>query len=383
MRVVVFEDDDTKWNNVQGVLVQKGIKPASIKRLTHIAQFLEVSDRPFDLCIIDLMMPGISGTDPRNAGVELLKMLDYSGKRRVPTLAITAYREEAAHQQKVFSSYGCIIYNYDERQIWSDALDIFISQAKEKGRYDFLVFAALKEERDAYLPLLESLESTQRGGLDLLECEVGGASGAIILLPRMGIINAAVVTARALEFYSPSVVAMSGICGGVGSNAEMGQLLIADIVWEYQSGKWIDEAFEAEPYQVSISQSTRLTISKLIDQVDLLADLEASFRGSTRPSQRVAPKLAPFATGSAVIASEARLSSVKDQHRKVAGLDMEVFGFHRAVELSGQTPKAFCAKVVVDKARLGKGDALHEYGCSISAKFVVSALPLLLAQHSQ
>jgi nucleoside phosphorylase len=170
---------------------------------------------------------------------------------------------------------------------------------------------------------------------------------------------------------------MSGICAGIGSNAELGQLLVADIVWEYQSGKWLDEAFEAEPYQVSIPQNTRLTLSKLLDFDDLLPQLEASFSGQVRPSRRSQPKLAPFATGSAVIASEKRLSTVQNQHRKVAGLDMEVFGFHRAVESSGQAPHAFSAKVVVDKADVAKGDSLHEYGCAVSAQFVLHALRVL------
>jgi nucleoside phosphorylase/CheY-like chemotaxis protein len=378
MSVVVFEDNDAKWNVIRSTLIEKGIKESGIKRIDSISQFVEISGKPIDLCIIDLLMPGVSGGDARNAGSELLQMLDYSGMQRIPVLAITAYSEEAIQQREAFSARGCIIYNYDERHVWSQALDIFIAQAKEKGRYDFLIFTAIKPERDAYIKLLESkVESTQRSGLDLLECDVDGKAGAIVLLPRMGIINAAIVTARALELYTPSVVAMSGICAGVGSSAELGQLIIADIVWEYQSGKWLDDAFEAEPYQVSIPQNTRLTLSKLLDAEGLLPQLEAKFTGKVRPSQRSAPKLAPFATGSAVIASERRLSTVQRQHRKVAGLDMEVFGFHRAVESSGQTPHAFSAKVVVDKADVAKCDALHDYGCTVSAQFVLHALRVL------
>jgi adenosylhomocysteine nucleosidase len=101
--------------------------------------------------------------------------------------------------------------------------------------------------------------------------------------------------------------------------------------------------------------------------------------GSIRPSTRAAPKLSVFTTGSAVIASEKRLESVKQQHRKVSGLDMEVYGFHRAVELSGQKIHAFSAKVVVDKADEAKGDSLHEYGCVVSAGFVMRAIRKLLS----
>lgn len=289
-----------------------------------------------DLCIIDLLMPGVNGGDTRRAGGELLKMLDYSGMQRVPVLAITAYSEEANHHRDAFSARGCIIYNYDDLNIWSQALDIFIAQAKQKGRFDFLIFTAIQPERDAYLSLLDSkVESVQRSGLNLLECEVHGRAGAIVLMPRMGLVNAAVITARALETYSPSVVAMSGICAGIGENAELGQLLIAELVWEYQSGKWFDELFEAEPYQVNIPEPTRLTLSKLLEDKSLLAQLEEKYAGNVRPSRRAVPKLAPFATGSAVIASEQRLATVQQQHRKVAGLDM---GLHSQTRKSLRTP---------------------------------------------
>jgi adenosylhomocysteine nucleosidase len=78
-----------------------------------------------------------------------------------------------------------------------------------------------------------------------------------------------------------------------------------------------------------------------------------------RPSKLSTPKLAAFTSGSAVIASEKRLSAVKRQHRKVAGIDMEVYGFHRAVELCSQSIHALSAKVVVNKANEAKGE-LHD-----------------------
>lgn len=375
MKVVVFEDDDNKWMAIKDCLLSKGLREANIKRIENVARFVEIASAPIDLCIIDIRMPGVTGGEARSAGVELLQMLDYSKMQPIPVLAITAYPEEANAVRSYFDSRGCIIYNYDDRKTWSQALDIFIAQANEKGRYDFLLFAALKEERDAFLTLPDiRIKSIKRGGLDIWEFDLAGRSGAIILLPRMGLINAAVVTARALEMYSPSVVAMSGICAGIEGNAELGQLLVTDFVWEYQSGKWLNEVFKAEPYQVNIPSNTRLALAKILDDSGLLSRLEKHFNGETRPSKVSKPKLAAFTSGSAVIASRKRLDAVNTQHRKVAGLDMELFGFHRATEMSGQPIDAFSAKVVVDKANESKGDELHAYGCIVSAAFTIEAL---------
>lgn len=378
MRIVVFEDNNEKWMTIRSALIEKGIRDSGIKRIESVAQFVQIASVEVDLCIIDLMMPGVTGGDARRAGGELLQMLEYSGLQGIPILAITAYMQEANDQRHAFSARGCIIYDYDDKHIWSQALDIFIAQAREKGRYDFLILTALQSERDAYLKLFRtSVKSLQRGGLNLLECDHAGKAGAILLMPRMGLVNASIVTARALERYHPSVVAMSGICAGVNDNSQLGQLLVADLAWEYQSGKWLDELFEAEPYQVTIPDDTRLTLSKILEDKSLLNELEQDYEGSVRPSQRTQPKLAPFATGSAVIASDKRLSALEKQHRKVAGVDMEIFGFYRAIELSGRHPHAFSAKTVVDKGNNQKDDKLHEYGCVISAKFVLKALSCL------
>src|SRR5215213_3209313 len=110
-----------------------------------------------------------------------------------------------------------------------------------------------------------------------------------------------------------------------------------------------------------------MALNQPLDRDGLISRLEESFSGKVRPAKLSVPKHAAFTTGSAVIASERRLASVMQQHRKVVGLDMELFGFHRAVELSGQQIHAFSAKVVVDKANEAKGDELHEYGCVVSA----------------
>lgn len=384
MTIVVFEDDENKWSVIRESLREKGVKDNGIKRIDNVAQFAELAGRPIDLCIIDVRMPGVSGGETRSAGVELLRMLDYSGLQRVPVLAITAYPDEASLHQNEFASRGCIVYDYNDRKTWSQALDIFITQSKEKGRYQFLLFTALKKERDAYLKLPGFIvDSTQRQGLDLWETEIEGKPGAIVLLPRMGIINAAVITARALELYCPMTVAMSGICAGIGDNAQLGQLLVADVIWEYQSGKWIKDAFEVEPYQISIRQDTRLGLSKLLETQGLVSRLERSFSGGDRPSKLSMPKLVPFTSGSAVIASAERLAGVKSQHRKVAGIDMEVYGFHRAVELCAESIHAFSAKVVVDKANEAKGDELHTYGSFVSAAFTVEAVRLLLNEKKE
>ncbi|MBX5157690.1 hypothetical protein HJB89_11210 [Rhizobium sp. NZLR8] len=80
-----------------------------------------------------------------------------------------------------------------------------------------------------------------------------------------------------------------------------------------------------------------------------------------------------------MIASEDRIGEIKVQHRKLAGLNMEIFGMYRARELSALKPRCLGAKTVVDLAD-SKGDEVHQYGAVVSARFVVDAIRELLAR---
>ena len=138
--------------------------------------------------------------------------------------------------------------------------------------------------------------------------------------------------------------------------------------------------FSAEPYQVDINEDLRLHFSKVIQDRTLIERLEQGFDDGDRPAKRHAAKLGIFATGSAVIASDKRLEGLKAQHRKVNGIDMEIYGFHRAVNLSLQANiKHFSAKVVADKADANKSDDVHAYGSYVSAKFCLETIKALLA----
>jgi adenosylhomocysteine nucleosidase len=380
VRVVVFEDDTSKKEVILAALEAKGVARNSVRCVETLAQFAGVGGEvEVDLFILDLRMPGAAGTESRSVGLEILEMLDHGGRKRTPVLAITAYPEEAASLRDRFAERGCIIFDFEQRAQWGNALDIFLAQAHEKGRYDFIIFTALDEERMPYSQFRDiEVKSQVRNGLNVWETELNGRPGAIFMLPHMGLVNASIVVSRVLENYSPTVVAMSGICAGLGDEIFLGQLLIADLCFEYQSGKWIEEMFLAEPYQVSIPPLTRPEVALAIENRAVVDALETGYRGKNRPGARHEPKLVVFATGSAVIASDARIDSIRQQHRKVRGLDMETFGFMKAAELSGKRMHVFCAKVVVDKAGAAKGDEIHEYGAYVSARFTMDMIGKLL-----
>jgi nucleoside phosphorylase len=173
---------------------------------------------------------------------------------------------------------------------------------------------------------------------------------------------------------------MSGICAGFAKETNLGQVVIASPAWEYQAGKWSRSGFEIAPLQVPLRPTTRSVIDQAIARKSFSRYLEAEIdAGQTRPTRQCEPILAPFATGSAVIADTRRLMHIEKQHRKLAALDMETFGLYFvAHEATSTLEHFFSAKCVVDFADAEKIDDFHSYGCVVSARAVEQLIRALL-----
>lgn len=194
--------------------------------------------------------------------------------------------------------------------------------------------------------------------------------GAIMRLSQMGLVAATFETGLALNYFETKILGMSGICAGFRSRSNLGQLVVASPVWEYQAGKWSRNGFEIAPLQVPLTSSTRSIIDQVISKQGFLDYVEAGTQvGESRPTSQHKAILAPFATGSAVIADIRRTAHIEVQHRKLAALDMETFGvYYVAHEGREDITHFFSIKCVVDFADEDKGDDLHKYGCVVSAR---------------
>jgi nucleoside phosphorylase len=249
-----------------------------------------------------------------------------------------------------------------------------VLQLRSIERLDFLIFCALRSERAPYTGMDQLGGAPKfKDNLSRLDITIAGRSGTIIELPRMGLVDAGITAGQCIEKFKPRVVAMSGICAGFPERAELGQLLVSELAYEYQSGKWSADGFSQEPYQVPVSEAMRILARELLNDSSLLARLEEGWK-SDRPSKMSEPKLAIFTSGSAVIASEQFIEQVATHHRRVSGLDMEIYGVLRAAHIARCKPDAICAKTVVDLADGEKDDLLQPYGSAISARFIVQLL---------
>lgn len=374
MKILIADDCDRKLEDIKKYLLSLDVSESEIVVAKTLAEFSSKMKPDVGVCVIDMRIPAYDGAQPDRNGLGILQNLEASGNRDVKLLAISAYAEEFEGVRAQFERHGCVLADYKDREVWQNALKTLVLQSSAKQRFDFLIFTALRKERAPYVSFTElGGQSVQTDGLTRYDITLDGRCGAVIELPRMGLVDAAIIAAKCIDRYSPKIVAMSGICAGFREKAELGQLLISELAYEYQTGKWTDDGFKADPYQTPISEKLRLLVRHLLENEELVPELEKGWR-KTRPTATHEPKLSVFTSGSAVIASKDYIEQVASHHRKVSGLDMEVFAIHRAAQLASNPPEVLCAKVVVDLADSDKNDNFQEYGCYTSSKFILHVL---------
>ncbi|WP_182286850.1 nucleoside phosphorylase [Comamonas testosteroni] len=371
MKILLIEDNEKKRRVISKYLESKGISAKDILYAKTMTDFSAHLGSEIGLFIIDFYLPYVDGGEAQPNGKAILQSIIKAGKVDALLLAISSHPDEFPELRSMYEANGCILANYEDKRSWQSTLDHLLVQLRKNTRFDFVVFCALQEERNPYATLL-NCQPVIRAGIDCLDFTLDGRRGTAVLLPQMGLVNAAITAAICIERFRPTLIGMSGICGGFEKRTNLGQLLISSMSYEYQSGKWSSDGFLHEPYQVSTDHLTLVRLRALAASNQLVSSLEAGFTGE-KPKVETSPEVCIFTSGSAVIASDTYLQQVALIHRKVTALDMEVYAIQRAAELSTCTPACICAKTVVDLCGTEKNDDLHAYGSFISANFMISA----------
>jgi nucleoside phosphorylase len=374
MKILLIEDTKSKRDAILSYLKKRGVAEGDVSVARSMTDFAARLNADIDLFIIDFKLPTLDDGAASQNGKAILESIIKAGKNDAQLLAISSYPDDFRELRAYYEAHGCILADFSNTTGWQSTLDHLLVQLNKSPRLDFVILCALQEERNPYVVFYPSGTSTIRGGFDCYDIQIEGRKGTVVLLPQMGLVNAAVTAAVCIERFRPAVVGMSGICGGFKGRAELGQLLVSSMAYEYQSGKWVTDGFLQEPYQVATDNLVLTELRQLTNSKDLIDDLEEGFKGGARPNQQRKPEIGVFTSGSAVIADQKFMTQIEKIHRKVNALDMEVFGVKRAAALSPHKPVCICAKTVVDLGDKAKGNAIHAYGSYISAKFLIKAL---------
>jgi nucleoside phosphorylase len=384
VNILLLEDKAEKQEKIKEAVLDV-VPSANIRWVTNWYDYSrQIIATKFDLILLDLLVPR-SAMDPlvedhHSHLVETTR--DFESKSfRTPAIVLTQYLKESEEYFRSLNKVDINVISFDPQGEWKQALKLKIHAAQPKAKFEFVIICALEKEVMAYESVVDSFGKLQTiSGLLCREVSIADLKGVIVQGTRMGIVTGAVTASLAIERFEPRLVCMSGICGGVPQESAIYDLLITDVCHQHDVGKWSDDGFKSEHYDVQIDVNVRNKLEELKanESVRKLITENLGVKRSEYPEgmEEINAKLRIVATssGSAVLAETGKTASLSVGQRKLAGFDMEVFSVYEAARLATGKPIFFATKAVVDDGDKNKGDRFHRVGCLMSAKFVTEAI---------
>lgn len=391
LNVLLLEDDPSKKNRLLALLNRNKELFERVDTALCTSDALRLMrERQYDLLIADVVVPSeLGGEKSEEHCISMFEQID-DGFREInrPTYSVpvSASSELSVAAHDFFQGRPWGILSYREESSESIATIEKIAQfvlggknhaGAEAAACDVVLVSALMEPEFSaieelaldWAPLepLDDLHMVRYGGIQAGSKRLRIAA---VFCSRMGPVAASILTAKCALMLRPSMIVMGGICAGIPGKAEIGDVVAADVSWDWQSGKYVDqmgeEAFEIAPHQLVLDDSSKnqlLLLKRDIGFWNTLAPLAAA-------AKLAVPRLiiGPMASGSSVLA-DARVADriKKNQHKNVVGLDMETYGMFAAAEACNPKIKALSLKAVCDKGDVKKNDEFQAYAARISA----------------
>lgn len=383
MKILIIEDDPVKREEIVKLIATNlpvnsyiiEIAGAINDAILHLARV------SFDLIIADLVLPQMRGNlETCDATLQWCDYIISERSIRLSTwIVMSSYPNVVDEARDTFARYGVAVIEYNQEGYWQKVLSGRLLEQYVNRSLDFVVICALAKERLGFdgIDGVSLGEYSPVAGLDCRAVQIGALRGSIIVPPEPGLVPAAITTTKAAALFKPHIIAMSGICGGMRGESNLGDIISPDVSWNYQTGKMRQGQIVPELMQTPIPPQTKNLLQQ-ISTDELSHRLRIGLFHSELKHQSI--HVAAMVSGSPVIADENEALKIATQSRKIAGLDMEVSSvFAAAHDFFNGGGSFFAAKVVVDMASDKKDDRYHEYGCALAARYTVNALRMLAA----
>jgi nucleoside phosphorylase/CheY-like chemotaxis protein len=390
-RVLIVEDDSAKLRNLYRCLTS--VPGLSTKDLENCIDASEAKRRmrarKYQLVVIDIMIPNQPDQEiAPDGGISLLEEISECKGFIVPDhiIGITAHEEVEAAAVTKFRGLGWTVLHYaPEAEAWEVSLRtkashiVATSQSSHPDEYrsHLAIVCALDRELDAIKRLPWAWSIVEMSGDHSVyyrgEYSRNGETRVVHAgtAARMGMVATAVLTTKMIQSFRPKYVAMAGIAAGVRGEVELGDVIVADYIFDYGSGKiegdGCSSQFSVDPHHIQLPADLRPKIKLLAEDDVWLACVRKSWPGE-KPGSPLKVRLGPLATGAAVVADSGFLSRIRVASRKLLGVDMESYGLAGAVaESTAPQPQGIVMKSVCDFADEEKNDRYQDYAAYTSA----------------
>lgn len=187
----------------------------------------------------------------------------------------------------------------------------------------------------------------------------------------MGMVQAALLTHKAIAAWRPKLVLMLGVCAGVEGRANFGDIIIGKQVFDYGSGKIESGILVPDYAPLEINEGLTTYLGELAWDASVLRRIKDDWPvQSGRPDTELKAIVGPVCSGAAVVADDTVVKNITEHKRSIIGIDMEAFGVAAACVSSSvyRTPFA-TIKSVQDFANSRKNDKFRQYAAFTSASF--------------
>jgi nucleoside phosphorylase len=263
---------------------------------------------------------------------------------------------------------------------------------------DVCIVCALPEEARAVLAVLRTRSagaieerSSPRYGYSSRLATITNDQGEPLTLhlswlPRYGPQEMTLHLSRVLEEYQPRLAVMTGICAGDATRVQLGDLVVAERTFTYDSGKYtLDEQGRRVHEHDTLTYQLDATILQFLGLFDAWRPQLARLRRPPFPPElhksKIVCHIKPMASGSAVRADHP-FAEVRVPVRGTVAIDMEGAAFGLVMSRHPTIPWLI-VKGVSDYADRAKNDDYHGYAARASALYALSFLRAYLTSERQ
>lgn len=237
---------------------------------------------------------------------------------------------------------------------------------------DFAILTAIEVERKAVCEAFGLTDDNRirkdsrvywRGKLPL---KTGEAYELVVAqAPDAANIDAAILTNDLLHHWKPGAALLVGIAATADpAKVKLGDVVLGSEVYYYERGKVAPGGTKPEPKIISADAT-------LWTNVTAVPDWDGKVSTVRPDGTEVRPKVhsGVIASGEKVIADSDTRDAIAASHRKVIAIEMEGYGFSRAVWQSFEHVRHLDIRAISDDASQAKNDGWHAYAAATAAGF--------------
>ncbi len=394
MKILIVDDEITKQDSIRELLLHScEVLAEDISCVGCLIHARDVcTTNTFDVIILDLNLPNRDGDAPYpNAGTDFIYELVESKTLRKPlhVIGLTAFPDSLSASQTRFRDLFWDVIYYDPSQnSWKKKITQKISYLLEASSsycseyiYHIGIIVSVEVELKSVLQLPGNWtqEKTEHDSITYYKGTFNAHGIALKIVvaqsPNMGMVSSAVTSCKLVELFRPQYLIMAGIMAGVkDTEIQLGDIVIAEQVWDYGSGKYkiedSERIFLPDPKTISLDVTVRDKLLRIITSNEYISTIQDSWPGQ-RNQHALKVKMGPVASGASVVQDAQIIAEIKSHNRKLLGLDMESYAlYYAAYNMTIPRPTPISIKSVSDYADSEKSDNFQSYAAFTSSHYI-------------